>query len=145
MWEEALRVARENGLSDIAKLKEGFLKHLVDTGQEERAGAMKEQEGEYGESINLYMRAGLPSKACSILLQHPSLIHQSDLVERIAAALIKGGLYEKAGELFEKVYLGIVYSRTRQYIRGSLDHHFLLNTCVFLSLRLKGVLIISSL
>ena len=96
-------MARENGLSDIQKLKEGFLKHLVDTRQEERAAAMKEQEGEYGEAINLYMRAGLPSKACTILLQHPSLTHQSDLVERIAAALIKGGLYEKAGELFEKV------------------------------------------
>ena len=112
MWEEALRVARENGLSDIPKLKEGFLKHLVDTGQEERAGAMKEQEGEYGEAINLYMRAGLPSKACSILLQHPSLSHQSELVERIAAALIKGGLYEKAGELFEQVYLIIHFKTT---------------------------------
>ena len=103
MWEEALRVARENDVSDFQALKEGFMKHLVETGQEQRAAALKEKEGELLEAINLYMRAGLPTKAGSILLKNQALLNQNELVERIASALIKGGLYEKAGELFEKV------------------------------------------
>ena len=49
------------------------------------------------------MRAGLPTKAGAVLLKNPTLLNQNDLLERIASALIKGGLYEKAGELFEKV------------------------------------------
>ena len=103
MWEDALRVARENNMPDFPALKEGFMKHLVETGQEQRAAALKEKEGELSEAINLYMRAGLPTKAGAVLLKNPTLLNQNDLLERIASALIKGGLYEKAGELFEKV------------------------------------------
>ena len=96
-------MAKENGHEDIQSLKDEFLQHLIESGQEQRAAAMKEKDGELGEAINLYMRAGLPIKACSILLKHEYLCHQNDLLERIAAALIKGGMYDKAGELFERV------------------------------------------
>ena len=38
----------------------------MDTGQEEKAGEMKEREEDYLAAINLYMKAGLPARAARL-------------------------------------------------------------------------------
>ena len=55
------------------------------------------------EAINFYMKANLPARAARLALRIPQLSSDNDLLERIATALVKGSLYEKAGELYEKV------------------------------------------
>lgn len=50
-------------------------------------------------AINLYMKAGLPARAARVALEHSELTGVSDVMERIAAALMKAGLFEKVGKL----------------------------------------------
>jgi intraflagellar transport protein 172 len=53
-------------------------------------------------AINLYLRANMPAKASKLLMNHRELIHNSELVNKIATTLIQSDLFENAGELFEK-------------------------------------------
>ena len=55
---------------DLATLKATHYQHLLDSGQEERAGKMKEREGDLPGAISLYMKAGLPGKAAKLISQH---------------------------------------------------------------------------
>ncbi|XP_048583111.1 intraflagellar transport protein 172 homolog [Nematostella vectensis] len=102
-WDEAIAVAEATGHPELENLRSNHYHWLSETGQEEKAGVVKEVEGNYMEAINLYMKAGLPAKAARLAMSKEDLAQSADLIERIAAALLKGGLYEKAGELFEKV------------------------------------------
>lgn len=42
----------------------------METGQEERAGKVREREGDLAAAITLYMKAGLPGKAAKLISQH---------------------------------------------------------------------------
>jgi len=39
---------------------------LLETGQEEKAGAVKEQQGDYMGAISLYLKGGLPARAAQV-------------------------------------------------------------------------------
>lgn len=69
-------------------------------------------------ALNQYMKAGLPARAAQLVcavwtrrvltltlccLQHDELSRSPDIVERVASALLKAGLFDRAGDLFEKV------------------------------------------
>lgn len=45
----------------------------------------------------------MPSKAAKLLMSNRDLIHNQEMVSKIATTLIKSDLYENAGELFEKI------------------------------------------
>jgi len=102
-WDEAIAVAQAKGHPELDNLRANHYQWLSETAQEEKAGEVKEREGNYMEAINLYLKAGLPAKAARLAMSREELINSSDLLGRIAAALLKGGLYEQAGELYEKV------------------------------------------
>lgn len=55
---------------DLAALRSAHLQWLLDSGQEERAGEVREKEGDLTGAIALYMKAGLPVKAAHLLTQH---------------------------------------------------------------------------
>ena len=44
-------------------LRRAHTQWLLDTRQEERAGQLKEAEGDYSAAINMYLKAGMPAKA----------------------------------------------------------------------------------
>jgi len=50
----------ENGVEELARERFHW---LIDSGQFEQAGQVKEQQGEYLEALNLYLKAGLPARA----------------------------------------------------------------------------------
>eukprot|EP01137_Pigoraptor_chileana_P037243 Opistho-2@34026 len=102
-WDDSIAIAEAKGHPELETLRRNYMQWLLDTGQEEKAGQMKEREKDYAAAINLYMRAGLPARAAQVVAQHEGLLGKSDLLERIAGALLKAGLYERAGELFEKL------------------------------------------
>ena len=60
---------------NVAALEESYLQWLMESGQEERAGELKEQNRDYSSAINLYMKAGLPAKAAQILMNHEVNTH----------------------------------------------------------------------
>uniref|UniRef100_A0A2K5SHV9 IFT80/172/WDR35 TPR domain-containing protein n=1 Tax=Cebus imitator TaxID=2715852 RepID=A0A2K5SHV9_CEBIM len=81
-----------------------YYQWLVDTQQEERAGELQESQGDGLAAFSLYLKDGLPAKAARLVLSREELLANTELVEHITAALIKGELYERAGDLFEKIH-----------------------------------------
>lgn len=102
-YEEAIEIADSKNHPSVDKLKANYQKWLNETDQHEIAALAKEREGNTLEAINLYLRSNIPIRASKLLMSNPNLIHNQDLVNRIAAALIRSDLYENAGELFERI------------------------------------------
>ncbi|XP_067026551.1 intraflagellar transport protein 172 homolog [Acropora muricata] len=103
-WDEAIAVAASKGHPELENLWAAHYQWLSETAQEEKAGKLvKEREGNYSEAVNLYLKAGLPAKAARLAMSQEELINSAELLEKVAASLMKGGLYEQAGELYEKV------------------------------------------
>ena len=48
-------------------LKDKYFEWLVEQGQEEKAGEMREREQRYDEAINLYLQGGLPARAALVV------------------------------------------------------------------------------
>ncbi|KAH0505014.1 Intraflagellar transport protein 172-like protein [Microtus ochrogaster] len=93
----------EQGHPALEKLRRDYYQWLMDTQQEERAGELQESQGDGLAAISLYLKAGLPAKAARLVLTREELLANTELVEHITMALIKGELYERAGDLFEKI------------------------------------------
>uniref|UniRef100_A0A915PPW5 Intraflagellar transport protein 172 n=1 Tax=Setaria digitata TaxID=48799 RepID=A0A915PPW5_9BILA len=105
-WEEAFELARAQNHADLEALKTRYYRYLFDTGQDGKAAQISELDGDLLTAIDLYLKASLVVQAARILLQNPKLLAKDDLVQKVAAALIRSDLLEKffffwAGELFE--------------------------------------------
>ncbi|XP_072782279.1 intraflagellar transport protein 172 homolog isoform X2 [Taeniopygia guttata] len=103
MWDECIEVAKAKGHPMLEKLRRDYYQWLLDTQQEEKAGEVQEGQGDYLAAISLYLRAGLPAKAARLVMSRDELLTNMDVIDRISTALIRGELYEQAGDLFEKV------------------------------------------
>lgn len=103
-WDESIKIAEKKKHSDVAELKENYFVWLLKTGQEEKAAEVKENEGEYVNAIQLYLKGGLPARAASVVYNYQESFPQ-DLLEKIAASLAQAGMYEKAGELYEEMQM----------------------------------------
>ncbi|XP_058656852.1 intraflagellar transport protein 172 homolog isoform X2 [Ammospiza caudacuta] len=103
MWDECIVVAKAKGHPMLEKLRRGYYQWLLDTQQEEKAGEVQEGQGDYLAAISLYLRAGLPAKAARLAMSRDELLTNGDIIDRISSALIRGELYEQAGDLLEKV------------------------------------------
>lgn len=76
---------------DLATLKETYFQWLLDTGQEETAGEVREKEGDYLGAVNLYMKGGLPTRAAKLIATHSVSSHHG-LIIRMGFHLSSGGL-----------------------------------------------------
>nr|XP_020664000.1 intraflagellar transport protein 172 homolog [Pogona vitticeps] len=103
MWEECIAVAEAKGHPALEKLRQGFYEWLLQSQQEERAAEVQEAQGDLPAAVGLYLKAGLPAKAAQLAMGREELLSNTDLVNRIATALVRGDLFEQAGELFEKI------------------------------------------
>jgi intraflagellar transport protein 172 len=45
----------------------------------------------------------MPARAARTVTNHEELMNNPELVQRIANALLKGEMYERAGDLYEKI------------------------------------------
>lgn len=99
-WEDAIRVAESTKHPDAESLRQRYYKWLLETGQEEMAGLVKEREGDHLGAISLYLKGGLPARAAQVVMQSNMSIDPS-LLDSILSSLAKAGLYERAGELYE--------------------------------------------
>uniref|UniRef100_A0A8B9VBG5 Intraflagellar transport 172 n=1 Tax=Anas zonorhyncha TaxID=75864 RepID=A0A8B9VBG5_9AVES len=117
MWDECIVVAEAKGHPMLDKLRRGYYQWLLDTQQEEKAGEVQEGQGDYLAAISLYLRAGLPAKAARLAMSRDELMTNGDVINRISTALIRGELYEQAGDLFEKV--GNPQKALECYCKGS--------------------------
>ncbi|XP_058274743.1 intraflagellar transport protein 172 homolog [Hemibagrus wyckioides] len=102
MWDKCIAIAEAKGLPKEDSLRRSYFAWLMDTKQYQKAGEMKESEGDYVGAVNFYLKAGLPAKAAWLVMNRDELL-SSNIVTRITSALIKQEFYERAGDLFERI------------------------------------------
>ncbi|CAG0880914.1 unnamed protein product [Cyprideis torosa] len=102
-FDEAVALAEARNLPQLESLKAEHGRWLLETGQEERAGEIMEEEGDVRTAVEMYLKAGLPAKAARAVARHAELSNDSDLVQHVANALLNGEFHERAGDLFESI------------------------------------------
>ncbi|KAJ9575458.1 hypothetical protein L9F63_007663, partial [Diploptera punctata] len=102
-WDEALALAERKGHPKYGELREKHLKWLLETRQEERAGELKEKEGDYDAALSLYLRASLPTRASRLIQNNPEMLQNEELIAKVTSSLLRAELFEQAGEIYEKV------------------------------------------
>ncbi|KAG2781071.1 Intraflagellar transport protein [Phytophthora cactorum] len=102
-WEDAIRVAEAKNHSGCEQMKRSYYDYLVESRQEEKAAAVKVKDGDYASAVSLYLKGGLPAKAALLLNQRNLGRDNKQLMETVADALYSAGMFEKAGDQFEKM------------------------------------------
>lgn len=72
-----MSLAETSGYVKLKELKEEYVSWLMSTGQQEKAGHVKQDSGQLLEAIELYLSAGLPATAArfGILLSTICLVY----------------------------------------------------------------------
>lgn len=103
-WDEAVSVADSRGHPAADTLRRERMDWLLQTRQEERAGRLKENEGDVLGAIDLYAKAGRPTLAAAAISAHLHQMHfDPNLVSQVLEALRSAGLFERAGEFLESL------------------------------------------
>ncbi|KER27764.1 hypothetical protein T265_05253 [Opisthorchis viverrini] len=102
-WENAIEIAEAKAWTGLDQLKKEHQAWLAETGQDEKAAELRQKEGDLMGAVTLYLRAGVPGKAARLALSEPHLSSDRTLMERIIQALVKCELFEKAGEMYQKL------------------------------------------
>lgn len=102
-WDDAIRVAEAKNHPEAENIKNSYFQWLLETSQEDRAAAMRERERRFDEAIDLYIRAGYPARAARIAQSPTYRGLTPEKMEMIASALLKGRLFEKAGDFYERL------------------------------------------
>lgn len=76
---------------------------LNKTGQNDKAGQILEDQGNYEEAISLYLKSNRPVRAANLINQHYELLENDTLVTTVVKKLLKSELYEPAAEIYDKL------------------------------------------
>ena len=114
-WDDAISVAEMTGHPEAEALRRKHFEWLLQTGQEEEAGALREREGDYPGAVQLFLKGGLPARAAAVVknsgggkhgayagMQPPSWA-DPHLLETIVIALTRAEMHEKAGNFFAEM------------------------------------------
>jgi len=101
-YDESIRLAERKKHPKVMHLKNFYLQWLLSTQQEEKAGELQEQEGDYVRAIELYLRGGMAAKAASVVQRHNSNYSQ-ELLQKVVGGLQTSGMHDRAGELYERM------------------------------------------
>lgn len=93
------------GHPELDNLRRSYYSYLMETNQNEKAGEVKENEGDFTGAVNLYLKAGLPAKAAWLAMSRDELLSSQDIISRITSALIKGEFYERVSFTCDGMWL----------------------------------------
>jgi len=103
-WEESIAVAEQRLHPEVATLKANYVTWLTETGQEEKAAELKERDGDLVTAIHLYLKGGLAARAASVVNRYDGReTFGPALLDTIAGALFSSGMFERAGQFFERL------------------------------------------
>lgn len=102
-WDEALELAKATNYPGYEQLKTSYLRALSDTGQDSKAAELKASDGDTLAAIQLFMKANKPLSALSAATNDSVLAQDEAVLRQIAESLVKSQLYDKAGDVYEKL------------------------------------------
>merc|ERR1719409_2223904 len=114
-YDESIRLAERKKHPKVMHLKNFYLQWLLSTQQEEKAGELQEQEGDFVRAIELYLRGGMAAKAAGVVQRHNANYSQ-ELLQKIVGGLQASGMHDRAGELYER--MGHIQPAMEAYRRG---------------------------
>ncbi|KAL1129294.1 hypothetical protein AAG570_013823, partial [Ranatra chinensis] len=100
-WEDAVNLAEASGYSQLKELKEEYENWLLSTGQEEKAGHLKEEAGDLRGAVELYILGNVPVAAGRVVQSNDELLKDRRLVSSILSKMEQMGLHQQAGHLSE--------------------------------------------
>ena len=60
-------MAEKSHHGEVEELKSNYYSWLLESGQEEKAAEIKEEEGDYVTAIQLYLKGGIPARAANVV------------------------------------------------------------------------------
>jgi len=104
-YDDAIRVAESKGHPETETLRRNHYQWLVATGQEDKAGDLKRNEGDLMAAISLYLKGGVPGKASDaiVLANDSGTPVEGGLIDTVSNALARAGMNEKAGDFYESL------------------------------------------
>lgn len=114
-YDESIKLAERKNHPKVMHLKNFYLQWLLSTQQEEKAGELQEQEGDYVRAIDLYLRGGMAAKAASVVQRHNGN-YSPELLQKIVGGLQASGMHDRAGELYNR--MGLVAPAMDAYRKG---------------------------
>lgn len=114
-YDESIRLAERKNHPKVGHLKVTYLQWLMSTQQEEKAGALQEQEGDYVRAIELYLRGGMAAKAASVV-QRNNGNYSQELLQKVVQGLASASMFDRVGELYER--MGHLPNAMEAYRRG---------------------------
>ena len=99
-YEDAIRIASQNSDPSESDMRHDYYNYLINTKQYDIAAQLKEQEGEYIQAIELYLKGNQSTKAAYIIFTR-KIYQPTTLLDTILNSLIRGGVYDVVGEFYE--------------------------------------------
>ncbi|CAI5455003.1 unnamed protein product [Caenorhabditis angaria] len=102
-WDEALELAKATNYPGYEQLRTSYLRALHETGQDSKAAELKVTEGDPLSAIQLYLKGNKPLLALNTAMHDSHLSTDDALLRQIAASLMKNQIFDRAGDVFEKL------------------------------------------
>ena len=102
LYLDAIELAERINNPNVEQIKKDYISWLLNTDQTDQAAKVYVSMNKFETAIDLYMNAGLPGKAASIILKY-GIIQPESFVLNICRALEDTSFHEEAGELYAKI------------------------------------------
>ncbi|XP_026731686.1 intraflagellar transport protein 172 homolog isoform X2 [Trichoplusia ni] len=116
-WTDAIALAERTDRASVATMKQQHMDYLTSTGRLGEAGAVLAASGDIQGAVKLWLRGGRSRRAAALLLQHPHLLRDTDLIEAVHTQLIQEEWWETAGEISER--RGDTRAAVEYYAKGN--------------------------
>ncbi|KAH9637136.1 hypothetical protein HF086_016158 [Spodoptera exigua] len=116
-WTEAIALAERTDRASVATLKQQHMDYLTSTGRLGEAGAVLASSGDVQGAVRLWLRGGRSRRAAALLLLHPQLLRDTDLLDAVHTQLIQEEWWETAGEISERK--GDTRAAVEYYAKGN--------------------------
>jgi intraflagellar transport protein 172 len=104
-FDESIAIAFAKNVPNAQTMKDNYLEWLISSRQEDKAARIYENQAQYQKAIQLYLNGGFPASAANVVIRKGSAALtgvQEKTLDQISQGLFANGLYEKAGEFFQK-------------------------------------------
>ncbi|XP_045766651.1 intraflagellar transport protein 172 homolog [Maniola jurtina] len=101
-WTEAITLAEKTDRATAITLKQQYMDYLTSTGRLGEAGAVLAANGDVRGAVRLWLRGGRARRAASVLLHHPALLRDDEMLTAVHDQLVQEEWWEMAGEISER-------------------------------------------